>query len=86
MIRYFRHISVGREATLVYSCVTIQLIDCSAAALAVDNILNFETNANFRFEKLMTQVVGFWRCTFANLVVSVVNRSVGGFVQHLVHS
>ena len=52
--------SVGREATTLYSCVTIQLIDISAAVCCGGEHLEFRELAIFRYEELITHVVGFW--------------------------
>ena len=51
---------VGCEATSLYSCVTIQLIDRSAAACCPGQHLELRDRAISRFENLMAQVVRFW--------------------------
>ena len=50
---------VGRDATSLYSSVTIQLINRSAAACCRGVHHEFRDHAKFRFENLMAQAVGF---------------------------
>ena len=60
--RAARRPSVGREGTSLYCSVTILFIDRSVADVCSlhRKYLESRGHAIFRFENLMTHVVGFW--------------------------
>ena len=85
--RTARRPRVGREVTSLYSCVTIQLIDRSAAVCCRGSRLEFREHAVFRFENQMTQVVGYWcRILDQNPTIWVIgfsNRIKTGRILHI---
>ena len=64
--RAARRQRVGREATPLYNCLAIQLINRSAAACRRGQRLEFRDHAISRSENRMTLVVGSWAMGFSN--------------------